>query len=123
MVDQPGATVPQQHVWVARSPIDVRAEGVEPDDVRGSVRGDELCIDGVDIKRAGQEVDSAIQPGASRHELVDLRVGLGPAQRIRDLDQHDLWDQKPEPAAELTDDDLRDQCFQALTSSAELRDV
>ena len=123
MVDQPGATVPQEHVWVARSPIDVRAEGVEPDDVRGSVRSDELWIDGVDVERPGQEVDSAIQSGASRHELVDLRVGLGPAQRVRDLDQRDLRDQKPEPATELTDDDLRDQRFQALTGSAELRHV
>jgi hypothetical protein len=38
VVDQPEPVVPPEQVRVLRRPVDVRREGVEPDDVRGELR-------------------------------------------------------------------------------------
>jgi hypothetical protein len=81
VVDQPRPAVPDEQVAVPRGPVDVRRERVEPDDVGGELRADRAGDGRVEIERTGEEVDAEVLAVARRDQLVDLGVGLGPAER------------------------------------------
>ena len=74
-------------------------------------------------QRAGQEVDAEVDPRAGRDQLLDLRVGLGRAERRVELDQHQLRHRQPEAAGQLAGHDLGRQRLRPLARAAELQDV
>ena len=74
VVDEPELAMPDQHVGVARGPVEVGHEGVEPDDARGELG----------IGRVGERVE-----GEGAREVVEAEVecrrwrGSGPGSRGR----------------------------------------
>ena len=74
-------------------------ERVEPHDVGGELGV--RRVGRVVRQRAGQEVDAEVDARAGGDQLLDLRVGLGGAERRVELDQHELGHRQPEPAGQL----------------------
>ena len=131
VVDEPQAAVPDQQVDVLGRPVDVRDEGVEPDDVGREVgiraiagrcarRGRRTRLEG---QRARQEVEAQVQARAPIQQLLDLLVRLGPAEGRIELDEDDLGDRQPERPADLAGDELGDQRLRPLAGPAVLHDV
>jgi hypothetical protein len=123
VVDEPQPTVPPQQVRVARGPIDVRHQRVEPHDRGRERRVGRVAGAGHERQRRGQEVEADVAPAARGDQLLDLGVGLGAAELRVELDQHDLGHVEPERAPELAGDELGHERARALAGAAELQDV
>ena len=74
VVDEPELAMPDQHVGVARGPVEVGDEGVEPDDARGEL-GIGRVGQRVEGERAGQVVEAEVECRRWR--------GSGPGSRGR----------------------------------------
>jgi hypothetical protein len=92
VVDQPRAPVPDEEVGVARSAIDVRHQRIEPDHIRGELGVQRRRPAGRVLERAGQEVEPEVDARAGGDQLIDLGIGLRPAELGIDLDQHRFGD-------------------------------
>src|SRR5919199_2353806 len=113
--------MPAQQVRVARRPVDVRDQRVEPDDVRGQFRVGRL---GRRVRqRAREEVDAEVEPGARGDQLLYLRVGLGRAERGVELHEHHLGHRQPGGARQLARHHLGRERLRPLTRAAELDHV
>ena len=123
VVDEPQPAVPPEQVRVLRRAVDVRRERVEPDDVRGEVRLGPGPGRRAERQRAGKEVDAEIEPVAREKQVLDLRVGLGAADRRVELEQDELRHRESERARELPDDHLGDERLRPLARAVELEHV
>ena len=123
VVDQPGPAVPDEEIGVARRPVGIGRERVEPDDRRGVPRID--LRRGARVERQGprQEVEAQVQAAAAMDEILELLVGLGVAEAAVDLDRDEFGDRKPERPTDLTGQPLRDERARTLACGAELHDV
>ena len=122
VVDQPRAAVPGQQVRVARGPVQVHHERVEPDDVR-TEDGIELGGARAEADCAGQEVDAEVETGARHQQILNFGIGFGNTDLRVELDQHELRHRQPERARELAGNDLRDKCAGPLAGTTELDHV
>src|SRR5829696_9685491 len=123
VVDQPQPPVPQQQVRVLRRAVDVRAQGVEPDDLGGHLRAGRRAGRRVVRERAGEEVEADVEPAARVDQLLDLGIGLGAAQLGVQLDENDLRHGQAGGAGELAGDELRQERLRSLPGPAELEHV
>src|ERR671917_2678303 len=100
MVYKPQPLVPDEQVRVARGPVDVLHERVEPQDARG-----ESWVGGiyyrVEAQRPRQVVEREVEASARPDQVLYLRVGLRPRQLRIQSDQHDLRDVQPQDASEF----------------------
>jgi hypothetical protein len=113
--------VPDQQVGVPCAAVDVRDQGVEPDQ---SVR--DVAVDheaAVVAHRARQEVDGQVHPGARGDELLHLLVGFSTTDLGVDLDQGQIGYGQVEPARQRADHDLGDQRLRTLAGGGELHHV
>ena len=93
VIDEPWPAVPHEQVRVLHGSVRVGDERIEPHDVGGEGRIDDLARrrrGGVERERTGQEIHPEVQPAAGSDEIVDLLVGLGVAQRRIDVDPDEI---------------------------------
>ena len=122
VVDQVRPTVPTEHVDVPPGAVDVAHERVEPQHAPGELRVGGEC-GGVEVERAGQEVDAEVQAGAAAQEVLHLLVGFGRAEGRVELDRHQLRHGEPEPPGQLAADDLGDEHRSSLARAGVLHHV
>ena len=126
MVDEPGATVPDEEVRVLGRPVRVGDEAVEPDDRGRSFRVHRRERRGrgrVEHQRPGQEVEPEIATAARPDEVLDLLVRLGVTERGIELHGDEVGHEQPERSSELAAEPLGDQCPGPLPGAAELHDI
>ena len=115
--------MPDQHVGVPGVAVYVGDEGVEPDDGCAKV-GRGLEAGGrIEAQGAGQEVEAHVEAAAPLEQFPDLGVGLGGRQTRVEVDEHDLGDEQPEGATDLTGNQLGHQGLLAVAGATELGDV
>ncbi len=123
VVDQVEPAVVDEQVGVARGAVDVRHQGIEPDDLGGEVgRGRIVLARRVGL-RAAEEFDAEVQPDAGEQQLLDLGVGLAAADPGVELDRHQLRHRQAERPRQLARDHLRHEHQRPLPGAAELADV
>jgi hypothetical protein len=89
VIDQPQFAMPDEQIRIARSPIDIRDIGVEPDDRRGQIPIGNLD-DRVEGDLTRQIVEREIQTGAPPDQVLDLGIGLGARQHRVEFREDDL---------------------------------
>jgi hypothetical protein len=107
---------------VAANPFSYAVYRLVPRLDRGELRCD--AVDGgAERQCRGKEVDAEVRPRTRGEQVLDLGVGLGPAERRVHLGQRELGHGQAERARQLPHDDLGDQRERPLTRAAELQDV
>src|SRR5690606_12598519 len=119
VIDQPEVSVPDEHVRVAGRAIDIRNEGIEPDDSRRQPAVD-LIDDRIEGNGAGQIVEPQIQAAARADEILDFGIGLCASQLGVELDEDNLGYAKSEGARDPSRDELGHEHFLPLPRPAKL---
>ena len=122
MIDEPQTAVPHQHVGVARGPVDVGHERIEPDDAGRKVRRD-LLHHRIERHRTRQEVERQVEPAAVVDEGVDLGIRLGPSQVGVEIRENNLWHREPECPGDLAGYELGHQCPCPLPGATKLQHI
>ena len=121
MVDGPDLAVPDQQVGVAPAAVDVRREGVEPED-RGRLVGVGNAV-GVVPEGAWQEVAAEVQAEGRVEQVLDLLVRLVLRDLGVEVDGDHVRYADAEAPCELAHQDLGHQDPQSLAGAPELHDV
>ena len=115
--------MPLEQVGVARGPVHVEHQGVEPDDVRGELRGRRSGRRWIVPERARQVVHPEVQAHAGLEEVADLAIGLGAPDVRVERHQRERRHGQPQRPTDLPGEDLGDQRPGALPRSPELHHV
>src|SRR5437660_423619 len=79
MIDEHQSFMPEQHVGIARSAINIRHISVKPDDRRCQQWIQFMRIKRIKSNSAGQVIEAQIKTSATFQESLNLKIGLGTA--------------------------------------------
>ena len=121
VIDQKGSPLPDQDVGIPVGAIRIGGIGIEPHQVRRETRVNDLPGGKrIEVECAVEVARADVDPVAPAQDLLDLGIGLGPAERRTDLDQRGLRHRESEPLGEHSHDQLGDEGLGSLAGAAEL---
>ncbi len=123
MVDQVELATPAEQVRVARRAVDIRDEGIEPDDSGSQVGIDRAIRNGIEGERAREIGEAEILADASPQDVLDLRVGLTLAESRVEVHQCRRRHRQPEHTGYFRGEQLGDQRLHSLPRATKLHHV
>src|SRR5690606_26030024 len=114
--------LPQHQIRIARGPVDVRNEGIEPYDGGSKIGIDIRRCHGIVVEGPREIAQPDVDAEARLQYILNLGIALGAPEAFIDGDESDLRHREPESMREAADDDLRDERASPLPGATELRD-
>ena len=104
-------------------PVRIGDERVEPDDSRRKIGRYEFTGGrGVEVERAVEISQPDVDSVACAEEILNLRIGLGAAERFSDVDQREVGRRKSRRLRQQASDQLGDERLRALAGAPKLGD-
>src|SRR3954467_3024052 len=91
VVDEPWLPLPDEQVRIARGPVGVRGEGIEPHDARRKIGGHERTRRRQgEVERAVEGADADIDAVAPAQQVLDLRIRLAAPEAGRYVHKREI---------------------------------